>query len=29
MTSNGNPHTAVLGESIKTFSVVTANFPAG
>jgi hypothetical protein len=29
MTSNGNPHTAVVGESIKTFSVVTANFPAG
>jgi hypothetical protein len=29
MTSNSNPHTAVVGESIKTFSVVTANFPAG
>ena len=29
MTSNSNPHTAVVGESIKTFTVVTANFPAG
>lgn len=29
MTSNSNPHTAVVGESIKTFSCVTANFPAG
>ena len=29
MTSNSNPHTAVLGESIKTFTCVTANFPAG
>jgi hypothetical protein len=29
MTSNSNPHTAVIGECIKTFSVVTAMFPAG
>ena len=29
MTSNSNPHTAVVGESIKTFSCVTANFPSG
>jgi hypothetical protein len=29
MTSNNNPHTAVIGECIKTFSVVTAMFPAG
>ena len=29
LTSNSNPHTAVVGESIKTFSCVTANFPAG
>ena len=29
MTSNSNPHTSVIGECIKTFSVVTAMFPAG
>jgi hypothetical protein len=29
MTSNSNPHTTVIGECIKTFSVVTAMFPAG
>ena len=29
MTSNSNPHTPVIGECIKTFSVVTAMFPAG
>jgi len=29
MTSNSNPHTSVIAESIKTFSVVTAMFPAG
>ena len=29
MTSNSNPHTAVIGECIKTFSVVTAMFPPG
>jgi hypothetical protein len=29
MTSNSNPHTPVIGECIKTFSVVTAMFPSG
>jgi hypothetical protein len=29
MTSNSNPHTSVIGECIKTFSVVTAMFPSG